>query len=80
MNLTFWVADQEFAKNIAGLRQAEINKKPYAPSFLNIVIDGLAVEASTCHVRPDGWFAYSDNVGERRVELGRVSSVTAYFK
>jgi len=55
-------------------------RKPWAASFLNIVIDGVAVEASTCHIRPDGWFAYSDDVGERRVELYRVSYVTAYFK
>lgn len=80
MKLTLWITDHDFNQNIRELRHAEIQHKPHAPSFLNIVIDGLAVEASTCHVRPDGWFAYTDDVGERRVELDRVSSVTAYFK
>jgi len=79
MKLTFLSTDEGFEQNIHALRHAEMWHKPWAPSFLNIVIDGSAVEASTCHIRPDGWFAYSDDTGERRVELDRVGLVTAFY-
>ena len=79
MVLTFHRTDTNFAENLATLRRATIGGRGPVPKFLNIVIDGLAVEGSTAHVRPDGWFAYSDEVGERRVLLDKVSVVKAYF-
>ena len=83
MHITFHVTDESFKENLATLRQATIKnfRTPHklAPKFLDIVIDGRAITATTAHVRLDGWFAYSDDGGERRVELDRVSKVVAYY-
>ena len=77
--LVFHPTDEDFERNLSQLRQATIRKAPYAPKSLTVIVDGKACDATTAHIRPDGWFAYSDNMGERRVELDRVTAVEAYF-
>ena len=85
MDMIFYPSDVGFKQNLRCLRDAVIYKRPHAPKFLNIVIDGRAVDADTAHIRPDGWFAYtyrdkeSRLLGENRVELHRVSKVMAWF-
>ena len=77
--LVFYPTDEGFEHNIAQLRQATIWKRTAAPKFLIVVVDGKAKDATTAHIRPDGWFTYSDDQGERRVELHQVTVVEAYF-
>lgn len=77
--LKFDRLDAHFQDNLRALRQAVISRRACVPTRLDIVIDGKAVTASTAHIRPDGWFAYTDGIGERRVELERVGSVEAFF-
>ena len=79
MNLTFHRTDADFAENLATLRRATISGRGPAPKFLNVIVDGLAVDASTAHVRLNGWVAISDELGEHRVPLDTVSVVKAYF-
>ena len=77
--LTFYPTDGNFQENLYQLRQATIKKAPFAPRCLTIIIEGKATTASTAHIKPDGWFAYSDSQGERRLELHRIDAVQASF-
>lgn len=79
MVLTFHRTDANFAENLATLRRATISGRGPVSKFLNVIVDGLAVDASTAHVRPDGWVAISVDWGEHRVPLDTVSIVKAYF-
>ena len=79
MVLTFHKGDGDFERNLRDVRLVMVQKRPFAPDFLVVCIDGVARDARYAQIRADGWFAYSDDMGEQRVELDRVSWVSAYF-
>ncbi|MBU0491051.1 MAG: hypothetical protein KKA73_07900 [Chloroflexi bacterium] len=67
MRLRFYPQDTDFEKNLAALRAAVIRQHPFAPVYLDVCIcEGGRVrvaKASTAHIRPDSWFAYTDESG-----------------
>jgi len=80
MKITLYPTDEGFEVNLDSMRWAVINQQPYAPTSMLVFLDGHALhDAKTVHVRADGWIAYSDSGGERRVERGRVGCITAHF-
>lgn len=77
--LKFWTVDAHFAENIHELRNACIRKQAHAPRFLNVLVDGQAVEASSARVILGGWLEYCGEYGGVRIELSRIAWVEAYF-
>jgi len=80
-SLRFYPQDQAFDTNLRTLRQAYLEDKPLAPEFLQIVIDGKAVVATTARTYSGNGFGYilKGELGEHRIKLDRVLVVEAYF-
>jgi hypothetical protein len=85
LRLRFYAGDENFKKNLHALRRATIEKHPHAPAHLDVFLSDRelgqrVVNASTAHIRPDGWLAYTDDTGERRVPRTTVQWVEAWWE
>lgn len=71
-------SDEEFESNLG-----QLYKMSYKRTDLNIMVvyDGRPFEADWARIHPSGSFAFSvkDNLGEHRVNLAKVASVTFWF-
>ena len=73
MKFTFWPTDLDFEKNIMYIRKLTL-RNPV--KYVNVVRDGQANDCLSCHIRPDGWFAYTlTDFREVRCDMGEINKV-----